>query len=76
MTRTDQRGRADAIRLPVERSQGREMNRRSGILLLILVILCSITAGVWYYQSKCRGIDACAAAEAESHEREKPDEPR
>jgi hypothetical protein len=50
------------------------MNRRSGILLLLLVVLCSMAAGIWYYRSKCWGMDACAAADAESHEREKPGE--
>ena len=52
------------------------MNRRSGVLLLIVVVLCSISAGIWYYRSQCRGMDACAAAEAESHERDKPSETR
>jgi hypothetical protein len=50
------------------------MNQRLGILLLLTVILCSIIAGTWYYRSKCWGMDACAAAEAESHERDKPSE--
>ena len=50
------------------------MNRRLGVLLLFVVVLCSIAAGTWYYRSKCWGMDACAAAEAESLEREKPKE--
>jgi hypothetical protein len=50
------------------------MNRRFGIAPLLMVVLCSIVAGTWYYRSKCWGMDACAAAEAESHEREKPKE--
>ncbi len=48
------------------------MNRRLGVLLLVVVALCAITAGTWYYRSKCWGMDACRAAEAESHERDKP----
>lgn len=50
------------------------MNRRLGALLFLVVVLCAIIAGTWYYRSKCHGMDACAAAEAESHEREKPGE--
>lgn len=50
------------------------LNRRSGVLLFILFVVCSIAAGTWYYQSKCHGMDACAAADAESHERDKPKE--
>lgn len=52
------------------------LNRRAGVLVLILVVACAIAAGVWYYQSKCHGMDACAAAGAESHERDRPSEPR
>jgi hypothetical protein len=52
------------------------MNRRLGILLLLLVVLSAIIAGSWYYRSNCWGMDACAAAEAESHERDKPSEPQ
>jgi hypothetical protein len=52
------------------------LNRRAGLLLLILVVACSIAAAIWYYQSKCHGMDACAAAGAESHERDRPSEPR
>ena len=50
------------------------MNRRLGVLLLFVFVMCAITAGTWYYRSKCWGIDSCAAAEAESHERDKPNE--
>ena len=53
------------------------MNRRlAALLLLVVVVLCAITAGTWYYRSKCWGMDACAAVEAESHQREKPSEPQ
>jgi hypothetical protein len=52
------------------------LNRRSGVLLLLFVVVCSIAAGTWYYRSKCHGMDACAAAGAESHERDTPSEPR
>jgi hypothetical protein len=51
-------------------------NRRWIFLLVSVVIVCSITAGARYYFSKCHGMDACAAADAESHEREKPSEPQ
>lgn len=52
------------------------LNRRSGVLLLLLLIVCLIGAGTWYYRGKCRGMDACAAVEAESHERDRPTEAR
>jgi len=52
------------------------LKRRWAALLFLLVVGCSIAAGTWYYQSKCWGMDACAAAEAESHERDKPTEPQ
>jgi hypothetical protein len=50
------------------------MNSRLSVLLLLVVIVCAITAGTWYYRSRCWGMDACAAAKAESHERDKPSE--
>jgi hypothetical protein len=52
------------------------VNRRWLFLLFSVVVICSIAAGIWYYRSKCHGVDACAAAEAESHERDKPSEPQ
>jgi hypothetical protein len=52
------------------------LNRRWIFLLLAVVAIGSIAAGTWYYRSKCHGMDACAAAEAESHERDKPSEPQ
>lgn len=50
------------------------MNRSVGLVLLFVVLVCAVSAGTWYYKSRCWGMDACAAAEAESHEREKPAE--
>lgn len=47
---------------------------RKWLLLLAVVMLGAVAAGTWYYRSKCHGIDACAAAEAESHERDRPSE--
>ena len=41
-----------------------------------VVAIGLISAGIGYYRSKCHGMDACAAAEAESHERDKPNEPQ
>ena len=38
------------------------------------ILICAIVAGAFQYNSKCRGIDACAAQEAESQERDKPAE--
>jgi hypothetical protein len=53
------------------------MNRRWIFLLLsVVVVIGAIAAGTWYYRSKCHGVDACAAVEAESHERDKPGEPQ
>jgi hypothetical protein len=51
-------------------------NRRWLLLLLLVVVICSIATGTWYYRSKCHGMDACAAADAESQERDKPSEPQ
>ena len=51
-------------------------NRRLLFMLLSLAALCAIAAGVWVYQSKCHGWDACAAVDAESHERDRPSEPQ
>jgi hypothetical protein len=45
-------------------------------LLVSVLIVCSIAASARYYLSRCHGMDACAAAEAESHERVKPTEPQ
>jgi len=53
------------------------MLKRWWVLLFVLVVaVCSVTAATWYYRSKCHGMDACAAAEAESHERDRPSEPQ
>jgi hypothetical protein len=51
-------------------------NRPWTFLLFSVVVICSIAAGTWYYRSKCHGVDACAAVEAESHERDTPKEPQ
>jgi hypothetical protein len=66
---------ATAIRRLVEKPEGQsKMNRRLSVLLFLVIIIGAITAGTWYYRSKCWGMDACAAAKAESHERDKPSE--
>ena len=54
------------------------MLKRWWVLLFVVVTVTvgSITAGTLYYRSKCHGMDACAAAEAESHERDRPSEPQ
>jgi hypothetical protein len=53
------------------------MSYRRWVILFLLVVVCSIAAaGTWYYRSKCHGMDACAAADAESQERDKPSEPQ
>jgi uncharacterized membrane protein YpjA len=52
------------------------INRRWIFLLLAVVVIGLIVTGTWYYRSQCHGVDACAAAEAESHERDKPSEPQ
>jgi hypothetical protein len=52
------------------------LNRRWIFLLLLVVGIGAIAAGTWYYRSKCHGVDACAAAAAESHERDTPSEPQ
>jgi len=49
---------------------------RKWLLLFAVVVLCAVAAGTWVYRSKCHGVDACAAAEAESHERDTPPEPQ
>ena len=53
---------------------GRKMNRRLNVLLFLVIMVGAITAGTWYYRSRCWGMDACAAAKAESHEPNKPNE--
>lgn len=53
--------------------------RRKAIIFLLLSLVIGITAvvaGVSYYRSQCHGIDDCAAAAAESHERDRLNEPR
>jgi len=50
------------------------MNRRLNVLLFLVIMVGAITAGTWYYRSRCGGMDACAAAKAESHEPNKPNE--
>jgi hypothetical protein len=52
------------------------LNRRWIFLLMLVAGIGLIAAGTWYYRSKCRGVDACAAVDAESHERDKPSEPQ
>ncbi|CAN5438138.1 hypothetical protein BH11PSE4_BH11PSE4_36770 [soil metagenome] len=49
---------------------------RKWLVLLAAMVICGLAAGTWYYRSKCHGVDACAAAEAESHERDTPSEPQ
>jgi hypothetical protein len=45
--------------------------------ILICLILASSIAGAWiYYNSRCHGVDECAAQAAEGHERDAPREPR
>jgi hypothetical protein len=52
------------------------MPKRTWAYVICLVLICSM-AGTWYYyRSKCRGVDACAAQSAEDHERDIPREPR
>jgi hypothetical protein len=53
------------------------MSKRRWIFLAVMIVIVgAIAAGSRYYLSKCHGIDACAAADAESHERDKPSEPQ
>jgi hypothetical protein len=51
-------------------------NRRWLFLLLAVAVIGSIAAGTRYYLSQCHGMDACAAATAEGHERDRPSEPQ
>lgn len=54
------------------------MKRQGRDYLIGLVLIGSIagTGYYYYYQSKCHGMDACAAQSAESHERDSPLETR
>jgi hypothetical protein len=63
-------------RLPLLEGVTEMLSRRWVFLLFSVVVICSIAASIWHYRSKCHGVDACAAAEAESHERDRPSEPR
>jgi len=57
------------------RSEDAKLLKRGWVFSLVFILLIfSIAAGTWYYRSQCRGMDACAAVEAESHERDKPSE--
>ena len=49
---------------------------RNWLWLLAILLIGAAAAGTWIYNSKCRGFDACTAAEAESHERDRPSEPQ
>jgi hypothetical protein len=51
-------------------------SRQIWAYLLVALVGFGIAGGVWWYQSKCHGVDACAAADAESHERDTPSEPQ
>jgi len=54
------------------------MTGRRWIFLLVAVAVIGVLAvvGTRYYLSQCHGMDACAAAAAESHERDTPKEPQ
>jgi hypothetical protein len=53
------------------------MTSRRWVFLLLAVAVIGLSAvGISYYRSQCHGVDACAAAEAESHERDTPSEPQ
>jgi hypothetical protein len=54
------------------------MTTRGWIFLVVLVAVIGVFAvvGTRYYLSQCHGMDACAAANAESHERDRPSEPQ
>ena len=51
-------------------------NRRWVWLLLSVVVIGLFVVGIRYYRSQCHGMDECAAAAAESHERDTPSEPQ
>ena len=50
------------------------MSKRAWASVVALVLICAIVVGAFIYKSKCRGVDACAAAAADGQERVKPDE--
>ncbi len=50
------------------------MSKWAWAALVGAFLICAIVAGIFQYKSKCRGVDACAAQEAESQERDKPAE--
>ena len=50
--------------------------KRNWMWLLAVVLIGAAAVGTSVYKSKCRGVDACTAAEAESHERDRPTEPQ
>lgn len=72
-------GLNNSTRAPPIRQKVIVMSNRRWVVVFLLVsvlIVCSIVAGARYYLSRCHGVDACAAAEAESLERVKPTEPQ
>jgi hypothetical protein len=53
------------------------MTKRQGIFVFLSVVVIGLFAvGIWHYLNQCHGVDACAAAAAESHERDEPSEPQ
>lgn len=55
-----------------------EMTKRASVICIIGAVIIGGICGVsvWTYLRNCHGLDACAAQSAESHERDKPSEPR
>jgi hypothetical protein len=45
------------------------MIKPSRAYFLLFVAACSIAASAYYYDSRCHGVDECAAQAAESHEK-------
>lgn len=71
-------GLSNSARTPPLRQKVIVMSNRRWVIFLLVSVLsvCSIVAGARYYLSRSHGMDACAAAEAESLERVKPTEPQ
>lgn len=50
------------------------MSKRAWASIAAAVLVCIIVAVAFFYYSKCRGADACAAAAADGQKRIKPNE--
>ena len=77
VTKLTDRARSALCRNVAAKIRKSEMTNRASVYIIGAVIIGGICGvGVWTYLRNCHGLDACAAQSAESHERDKPSDPR